>query len=302
MKSDLIGRLLRRIGFDGGMSRAGGSDELMAFARKHLAQDFPNPRRLDCPSSELFSSLIRDRQLPNDELRRHLVTCSECFRDYGESLKEERQIGWIPITTATKRPAPSLVPSRVLTIVFGTFLIMVSAIGLGVWYPGNRDAGADHVAKRDTIPPERSAPSVSTSSPEPTRQAPAKKLERLAVHSEPRVNAQEKLTARNRVEIDLEASSRSRGTSQLTAPATVLSARNNEILIKLPLHSPSGRYRISLTDPFGKSIESSLGWSRDGNVLHARLKLNSVNAGKYLICVSREAEVPDCVPATVVAP
>lgn len=73
----------------GGEARAGGADpaetvweELVASAREYFSADFSNPTRTGCSTPELLRELVRSRELPGQELRSHLLGCSECFSFY----------------------------------------------------------------------------------------------------------------------------------------------------------------------------------------------------------------------------
>ena len=67
----------------------------------------------------------------------------------------------------------------------------------------------------------------------------------------------------------------------------------------MPDGSPAGRYRVSLAEPFGTPLQSVEIISRDGLQLRLHLDLSSVKAGKYFVCIGRETEIPQCVPAVI---
>ena len=113
-----------------------------------------------------------------------------------------------------------------------------------------------------------------------------------------RRNRPPRLLAVNRVAIDLEGISMLRDAKRAESARIVLSATQNQVAIKLPYRSPKGIY----DDPFGNSVRSAAGQSEDGVALRTNLNLSHVKPGKYMICVTRDSEVPDCVQATVRAP
>jgi hypothetical protein len=57
-------------------------EELIASAREYFSADFSNPSRTGCSTPEFLQELIRSRELPRQELRSHLLGCSECFSFY----------------------------------------------------------------------------------------------------------------------------------------------------------------------------------------------------------------------------
>jgi hypothetical protein len=110
-----------------------------------------------------------------------------------------------------------------------------------------------------------------------------------------------RLIAANRVTIDLDGVSILRDANRTESVTMILSASQNQVVVRLPSGSPKGAYEVSVNDPFGNSVLSVVGQSEDGVTLHVVLNLKDVKPGKHLVCVTRESEVPDCVPATVIA-
>jgi hypothetical protein len=82
----------------------------------------------------------------------------------------------------------------------------------------------------------------------------------------------------------------------------MLLAGENKLTVKLSAESPKGNYKLTLHDPFGKEITPPVPGSFDGESLRADLNLGAVRPGKYLICITRAEEVPDCLPAIVTNP
>jgi hypothetical protein len=57
-------------------------EAIESFAQGYFAGDFPNPQRAGClPRLELIAAAQSARP-PSDELRAHLLTCSECFNEF----------------------------------------------------------------------------------------------------------------------------------------------------------------------------------------------------------------------------
>jgi hypothetical protein len=107
------------------------------------------------------------------------------------------------------------------------------------------------------------------------------------------------LIAANKVSIDLGSNNPLRSSGQTESPPIVLVSGPNQLEIKLQSGSPKGWYKVTLNDPFGNQIRPFVARAHNGTTLHANLNLKSVEPGKYLICVTRNTEVPECVPALV---
>ncbi len=64
-------------------------EEFFGFAKSYLSEAFPNPQRIDCPPD---SDLQRMAEHPvserDDEVSKHLIGCSPCFKRYMEILAE----------------------------------------------------------------------------------------------------------------------------------------------------------------------------------------------------------------------
>ncbi len=299
MKNSKISRLFGRGAREQGSAEPS-ADVLITSAQRHFADEFPNPRRVACPRPEELSEVIRSEQLPGTILRRHLLDCSECCRDFRESLQAHRE--------AHQSLAPAhrtqLVPSfawRKLTIASATLLLLISAIGFIAWLQGGKESQTHQALTPTPVPLESAGPS---SSPKTPQSLPKGSIERGVeqVKKSPSSMPPPVLLAANHVEINFETATRSRGAAPQGERETLLSTGHNEIVIRLPSRSPVGTYQITLADPFGNPIASSSARSRDGIALLTNLKLTSVKPGRYLFCVTREAEVPDCVPALVGPP
>lgn len=68
------------------------SDEkIREIARKHFAEDFPNPERRGCPPiSEI--KLLADKPLEGKHwVLGHISFCSPCYRDFGYFLHSGRR-------------------------------------------------------------------------------------------------------------------------------------------------------------------------------------------------------------------
>jgi hypothetical protein len=64
------------------------SDEkIREIARKHFAEDFPNPKRQGCPPKSAIRLLADDPQNADDYALNHISFCSPCYRDFSRFLQ-----------------------------------------------------------------------------------------------------------------------------------------------------------------------------------------------------------------------
>src|ERR1051325_3366506 len=70
----------------GGVKQIRSPGDLITFARDYYSSDFSNPERKDCPETGIFKTLIQSENLPNDDVRNHLFSCSSCFTEYREVM------------------------------------------------------------------------------------------------------------------------------------------------------------------------------------------------------------------------
>lgn len=301
MRESWIKQLFKRATFEDGISRDRRTDNLIRSAQRHFAGDFPNLHQHDCPQSEELLRLIRQHQFPGPDLLGHLLSCSNCFRDYQEALTAQREASPEIKTSSAEWFTSTFLRPKALAVGFAMLVLVFSTFAVIVWV-------RDHRTSEATIAlsgPPPSAADSSSPATQPSQKGLAahetivKPPDRLEVPSK---RSTDMVASAYKVNIDLESSNPSRGVDQNHAPDVVLASRYNDLMIRLPTGSPTGSYKIGLVDPFGNPIRSSVASSRQGSTLQVSLNLISVPAGKYLLCVGRKSEVPDCVQAEVPAP
>lgn len=285
--------ILKRFGLIGRLKKDR-TDDLLQRGIDHFAEGYPNTNRSNCPPLELLSALVQSGKLPPDEIREHLFTCSECFVHYREELSRRSTLAAVGSAAHDVR-RPRLVPIVAAALVG---ILAVSAIVFVVVKRENQQTGERaSVSSRDKDPaPEGPSSGLAAISPEP-------KPPRVATESRSPVskgrNDSRPLIAKNKLTIDLDRYNALRGTSRSEDSPILLHPTKNELTVKLPDGSPAGRYLVSLADPFGTSVQSVEAVSRDGVQLRLNLDLSSIKSGKYLVCLARETEVPQCVPAMI---
>ena len=297
-KSQMI-RILKSFGLIGRRFKKDQTEQLVHLGANHFARDYPNSERKNCPPLELPGELVQSGKLPGDELREHLFTCSECFVHYREELLRHRESesGVAAIeSTSHKTRTPRLVPVLAAALVG---IVTISAVLLVTRKQGpsgdlaNVNSNLDdekYPAREDQPPGLRSTSPALTLPPASTPPRPPSPKRRS--NSRP-------LVAENRLTIDIDRYNALRGAGRSEERPVLLKTTKNNLTIKMPDGSPAGRYRVSLADPFGTPLQSVEIISRDGLQLRLHLDLSSVKAGKYFVCLDRETEVPQCVPAVI---
>ena len=281
-----VKRILKKLG----LVKQDRAEDLLELGVNHFAREYPQLNRNHCPPSEMLGTLVQSGKLPPDEIREHLFTCSDCFVNYRQELSR-RHASESPIVGIAERGRriPRLVPAVAAALVS---ILTIVAIFVVVKRNNEQSRELAHVNSNlegegkpsglRSISPAPTPPHVSTRSPAPQNRSDSRPV-----------------IAENKLDIDLDRYNALRGAGGSIDRPVLLKTTKNELTVKLPDASPAGRYRVSLTDPFGTSLQSVAVNSRDGVQLSLELDLTSVKPGKYFVCVSRETEVPQCVPALI---
>jgi hypothetical protein len=292
-------RILTVIRWPGRNLSAQRPDRLVQLAVTHFVEDFPNPKRDDCPALSTLDAMIQSQELPLDDVREHLLMCSECFAYYRQGLargRTDRQV--VGMGEAHHNYKPRLAPilagglAGVLALAICVFVVIRErnkGIGEGANLNATLNMERAPVAGEDEKVPRSAMPAATPS------QSPAR-LESSVSNGR---NSSQPLIAENRVSIDFGRYSPLRSTTQPRHSPILLRTTQNELTVKLPDGSPKGKYGVNLADPYGATLRSVEAISRDGTQLRLELNLSSVKPGDYLICVTRETEVPQCIPSVV---
>ncbi len=268
-------------------------DDLINFARQHFATDFPNRDLIDCPEPEIYSDLISRKRLPSEQLQKHLRSCSECFRLYCSLLDAQR-------TQMVLRPnwaTPISWYKRILSFGLPIILICIAFYGFYNLYQTRRQGpmqGSASQHQQGTYPARNNEISASTN-----QNGQPAVVERSKAPSEHLALPSRATVAVHTVVINFGRQRISRSASQREIAPVVFVVGRNRVTVRLSAESPTGEYAVTLNDPFGKEVKRPVVGTFDGRALRAELDLNSVTSGKYLICIARAEEVPDCLPAIV---
>lgn len=62
---------------------------LLGYMKQRLSNDFPNPKRIGCPSLEALERNAKDPIHADESVSKHVGHCSPCYRAYSRLLREE---------------------------------------------------------------------------------------------------------------------------------------------------------------------------------------------------------------------
>lgn len=238
-------------------------NELLEFGDEYQSNDFPNPNREGCPDEQALFKAVRSGSLIDEVLREHLLTCSPCFTDF-KNMKNAGKTSSYP---------------KALVAGIGTFTVVVLfAIALFVFTDFNPTDGTEisgnNTRKGSESPEEKTVPPLKK---EFTNTVP---------------KTQSNTTSFRTFDFDIASNNVDRGGLN-RAERKLLPAERVKIRVRLSDGSPSGMYRVSLLDEFGRSLSSEIRTTSDGIALAASLDLSRLG-GPARLCVAAGDEVPDC--------
>jgi hypothetical protein len=253
--------------------------EILETTRDHITKDFPNPQREGCPARGGVFNSFRSGKVPKAEDRAHILSCSECFNEYQTQLAEYRAAKTVSENTGELAWWPRIaIPALAFGLLSVVIVITVWKFSAG---PRVNENVISHTNEATASPPP--LPSPSSTKPE---------------HESQKQSASP-MIALNQATIDFEQATALRQQTPQQSKPISLSATPYALLIKLPENSPRGSYTVTLNDAFGKSVRSKTAVSPNGKTVRVTFNLTDLNSGGYSICVTREQEVPSCLPVTV---
>jgi len=286
------------------------SAEILEFAHEYQSNDFPNPHRADCPPEEDLLKFAGSDELPNAELREHLLSCSPCFLDFHAARQAKAAA---PLLSETKSPKEK-------SSWFGFFLrpfpvavlLLLFCVSTGIILYNLLNRTNTEIARQENInqtgkvsenppgspnasifPPANKEAEITQPSPKQNNLAANKQNKSSKTDSE----NDSKMPVQKTINLDLAKASVLRNqTSSETVYA--LPPQTVALNVKLPEGSPAGNYEVSLLDEFGKPLVKSQTKKSDGKNLTVKLNLRK-ERGRARLCVAPEGEIPDCFAVTV---
>ena len=78
-----------------------GEEKIIESALRRAAlNDYPNPKRKDCPAKKILKRLAAKKLRPTDPVVQHVAECSPCFREMQEFRRKLRRHPWLKIFAA----------------------------------------------------------------------------------------------------------------------------------------------------------------------------------------------------------
>lgn len=291
------------------------SAEILEIAREYQTEDFPNFRRKNCPSNEFLLKTANSNALPEAEFRRHLLSCSPCFREFQTARQTKLATKAAEKTEKTNaksarfdfflQPFPAFAFSLLL-LIFGGWLIY-GWLNNGKRETQNRRAVFSG-EKQNSLVAQNTLenPKVIKETRKTFENKPAnvdKKIVAPKKTTKPIVgkakNESSSLVARNTIKIDLSDSETFRNQTKTSAKVVSLPAQSARLKLNLPKNSPAGDYTVSLLDEFGKALVKQKQSRSDGKTLTVNFDLPARRGLRARLCAAPQGEIPDCVPVKI---
>lgn len=279
-------------------------EEIVTFAQAYYATEFPNDGRRHCPPAETLREAAHSASPPNEPLRSHLFSCSECFRSYRSARMSRRARArfvvprWGRLRETLADFKSPLVPVAVGACCLAFVGLITAAL---LWRaPADSPTVAANYSRQESQPatsPEvirtRSADVPEPNPSSPTPAAPTLKVSPRAARAATR-NPRTRPPLRI-VEIDLKADDLLRGDGETGSGRRVitLSPERQRLRLRMPRGSAAGRYTVRVVDAYGKPLLTAAAKS-SGRTLTVELDLSGLSSKVYRLCVAREGEAPDC--------
>lgn len=268
-------------------------EALESFARTYFASDFPNPQRAGCPPRLKLIEAARAARLPGDDLRAHLLACSECFNDY---RKVRRTPATAKIAPLRQRFASALTGLRVAAIAAAALLILLSIVAVIVLRNHSRTA-TDSPIENGTAPSDDSSRVANRAPISPATNDDAvggiTNANRPSLTSANRPVAQAAVRTA-KIQLDDYPVLRGAGGQSGQENKTIRLARSRyKLLLALPEGSEKGTYRVSVADEFGRVKVRAASPSADGRQLRVVLDLNRLPQKTYRFCLVRYSRAGD---------
>jgi hypothetical protein len=267
-------------------------EAIESFARTYFASDFSNPQRAGCPPRLKLIEAAQATRLPGDDLRAHLLACSECFNEYREARRTPATAKAAPLR---QRFASALTGQRVAAIAAATLLILLSIVAVIVLRNHSKTTDSpietgtgpsddsSRVANRAPISPKTNdnAVGVITNANRPSMTAANRPVVQVAMHTA-------------KIQLDDYPVLRGTGRQSGQENKTIMLTRSRyELLIVLPEGSEKGTYRVSIADEFGSVKVRAASPSADGRQLRVVLDLNRLPQKTYRLCLGRYSRAGD---------
>jgi hypothetical protein len=272
------------------------ADELDAFALKYYSSEFSNPTRTGCPDSSALAAAAHSQNPPDQQFRDHLLSCSECFREYRAaalSSDTAHRRFRMPLLIA-QRPVRALASAGIAAAMLVCSVLLLRALT-------SRQSGRD-MAGAANAPPQRqgSQPDLKPNAAVPGPSVPVAPGE----GENHLVGTIATLTVDLSEYAAFSASERDAGSGSEIRRAITIPASLVKLTLRLPSGSSKGAYRVGIAEPaFLNAIVTSSAASSDGRKITATLDGRRLAIDReYYLLVQREGQSPAYYPVVIRLP
>jgi len=266
-------------------------ERLIHVAQKHFATGFPNERRIGCPALSVIQA-ARAYQMPGDELRAHLFSCSECYNEFREVIRDQYHYQQPASNTAAadwRTKLMELLSKWPLPLIAGATALLLLATGEFIWRR-RQTASPQSSQNRPQRAPGASAENPLT--PRPPEQPPGQMAGKMARKTANSGRGKPRLAESLAINLDLNrhnALGDSNRSGSLREAGTRIKLPPRRALLKLRLRkgSEAGLYQISIVDPHSKPLVKTRARSRDGRSLEAVLDLRRASQMAHRLRIER---------------
>lgn len=280
-------------------------EELLTFAQAYYATEFPKDEQRDCLPVEALRKAAHTGAPPDESLRSHLFSCSDCFRTY-RSARMTRQVQAAPAGWWRERLGARFAGrgSSWMPVAAGVFsLILLGLVTATLLRRPRTDSTAVVMSYSLRVtPPATPSSSDNGSVPvEPLQESGRPVAERQVTRPAARVSkpaagsTRQPQLALRVVYVDLKEDDLVRGDSERGDGSRIitLAPERQRLRLRLPRGSVAGRYTVKVVDAYGKPLLTTAART-GGRMLTVEIDLRGLDAKLYRLCLSRDGEAPDC--------
>lgn len=276
-------------------------DEIVVSAQEYFSSDFPNPQRLDCPSEGTLIALVRAGEIPDENLRAHLLGCSECLGEYRTAVHARDRYPMHVAAVSSSSRMPTIF-ERLHVPIFASAIVLVLGSVVGLYFWGRHNDNRSALTPSSPVFPGSPSPAGQSSPAAPT--LPALGASPIPNSpSPPRVSqsAQGELLAMNTIAVDLEEFTALRDAAGSGGGQQSIKLRSprTRLNLKFPAGSPAGPYSLKVVNASGVTLATAKATSVNGLDLSVVLNLQKIPPGRYLLRVTRAGDAPSYYPVTV---
>lgn len=283
-------------------------------AREIYSTENRNPERAGCFSDEAILKMANSVKLPDESLINHLFDCSECFRQYRQSLESAKnpgvaaaQSGWRNIFDFSPLKIALVGAGLVLLIGFFSFRLFREKQSIElVKNPEvtNEAATSDNFI----VPPDENNRTSGKDGEQPNdlkkrANTTAQKLPpKLEIKRPDNDNLPDEIAALNLVLGDNNTLRNAVNSSEknIESGKLLLPARKVNLNIKLPKDFSGGRYEFRIIDAFGNTLLEQKTSLKNRRLLVMNLNLQTLENRANKLCLQKNDEMPDCFDIKVV--